>query len=74
MKLVEARLLAMRSSVDTIASAPLTTAQLESLTQWFDEAWLKRIGLMTMEQGIFMHGFTRGDDIAGLVGRCPASP
>lgn len=74
MKLTGARLVAMRPSVDTIASAPLTPAQLEGLTQWFDEAWLKRIGLMTLEQGIFMHGFTRGDAIANLAARCAANP
>lgn len=57
-------------SVDTIVSAPLSAHEIEELADWMDETWRKRFGFQALDQGVYMHGFARGDEIMTLVDRC----
>jgi hypothetical protein len=71
--LPQARFASIRS-VDTIVSAPLSEHEIEGLADWMDETWRKRFGFMALEQGIFMHGFARGDEVRTLADRCAERP
>jgi hypothetical protein len=57
-------------SVDTIVSAPLSAPEIEDLAGWMDETWRKAFGFQALDQGVYMHGFARGDEIRTLVDRC----